>query len=976
MINSCNFNSINKITMFISLIILPVLLIITIIYYITLKQKNISEFFQNREISSRYEPEQNFCTFDEKMYLDNYEMRDCEVYFTKDTEECDRLKNSDENNTCKYKIHGWNEFLSSKNKDGMETTYAKKIFTKDATGDLINGSLISKCFRELQDNNKIDYEYQTNNIIQNDCSGGIKNVNTINGKKYASIKFQNSNDNEVNYNKTLDFLCSVRYSPIRELTNMKFLKIELNKENQILSLTRVIMNTNQNELNNDPTFNYGSLTGSASSIGVKYNGGRSFTLFKNAIYQPKNVNIFKFKYNYLCSNSQITEFKTYNENIYTDKLLVISDFRDIQIVIDNSLLDTEFLDKFKEPAKNNRKKEILNEIQIRKDERDTELIAEYETLKKPITSDKNTHEKNYTDTEEYVRNLNLEFDGILSNLGITKGSYTKKRENAIDMNRINQLKNQTILREGGGKVDGLSFTKYNRYHSDRSYKILEDNTRSVVSSGIGAIDFTNIFTASTGINNVNSEEQYSYIWKGILNVPVSTRWIFYTISDDGSYVYINEKLVVDNGGLHGMNYAEGMIYLQSGRDYNIVVVFGENWGGDNFIMGLRRIHYPVWINNMRGYLFSIGNTQVPKTNSEKTVDMRRELINENNFEPQSNLTTTQLSVLPGYTDQQSNLTIQPSNRLTYSTIFYVFIRKGHYKIEALLDCNEKIIIESELYIFPKHNVMRLLSKFETSLNDDFANTSTSVNYKVTKKRKFIYFPYSGFFKIFFKSYAYNMTSRTVNCNFEINGNFVENSRDSININNIKDTDIVDVINKSNISDFRMNYGFGFQKYKNNIDISISERIFSSMYDNPHAINTTEYEKYQKQLRNYDDDLTNYRNAVNNENNLLQHYNILRGIVKNIANSRYNNEVSTIDNKLEKYQSLYNSIANIDYNRNFESPSVSLNFNTQLEDIFENGEKLNFDNYKTIEKYERNMLTTNGSLPEDIKCSLYIKDYST
>lgn len=39
--------------------------------------------------------------------------------------------------------------------------------------------------------------------------------------------------------------------------------------------------------------------------------------------------------------------------------------------------------------------------------------------------------------------------------------------------------------------------------------------------------------------------------EGFLPIPSTDRWTFGTISDDGSKLWIGDRLVVDNDGLHG-----------------------------------------------------------------------------------------------------------------------------------------------------------------------------------------------------------------------------------------------------------------------------------------------------------------------------------------------------------------------------------------------------------------------------------------
>jgi fibro-slime domain-containing protein len=59
-------------------------------------------------------------------------------------------------------------------------------------------------------------------------------------------------------------------------------------------------------------------------------------------------------------------------------------------------------------------------------------------------------------------------------------------------------------------------------------------------------------------------ETFSVIWRGQIQVDQPGSYRFLTTSDDGSWVYIDDQLVVDNGGRHDARYAEGRIELSAG----------------------------------------------------------------------------------------------------------------------------------------------------------------------------------------------------------------------------------------------------------------------------------------------------------------------------------------------------------------------------------------------------------------------------
>lgn len=77
----------------------------------------------------------------------------------------------------------------------------------------------------------------------------------------------------------------------------------------------------------------------------------------------------------------------------------------------------------------------------------------------------------------------------------------------------------------------------------------------------------------------NREEYFGFRYKGFIAVPQDGVYVFYIDSDDGSRLYIGEKLVVDNDGLHGPHEEKGVVALSEGA-HPICVTFFEKTGGD------------------------------------------------------------------------------------------------------------------------------------------------------------------------------------------------------------------------------------------------------------------------------------------------------------------------------------------------------------------------------------------------------------
>jgi len=67
-------------------------------------------------------------------------------------------------------------------------------------------------------------------------------------------------------------------------------------------------------------------------------------------------------------------------------------------------------------------------------------------------------------------------------------------------------------------------------------------------------------------------------WTGQLHINRGGRYTFCLISDDGSKMYLNDGLVVNNDGLHGMRNRCGARNLRRGS-YRVKVAVFEHGGG-------------------------------------------------------------------------------------------------------------------------------------------------------------------------------------------------------------------------------------------------------------------------------------------------------------------------------------------------------------------------------------------------------------
>jgi alpha-L-fucosidase len=78
----------------------------------------------------------------------------------------------------------------------------------------------------------------------------------------------------------------------------------------------------------------------------------------------------------------------------------------------------------------------------------------------------------------------------------------------------------------------------------------------------------------------NQPERFGFEYSGFIRVPEDGVYAFYTDSDDGSRLYVDDVLVVDNDGLHGMREERGEIALAAGL-HPVRVIFFEKTGNED-----------------------------------------------------------------------------------------------------------------------------------------------------------------------------------------------------------------------------------------------------------------------------------------------------------------------------------------------------------------------------------------------------------
>lgn len=96
-----------------------------------------------------------------------------------------------------------------------------------------------------------------------------------------------------------------------------------------------------------------------------------------------------------------------------------------------------------------------------------------------------------------------------------------------------------------------------------SYKYFEGTYRKVADIEKSPLLDTGIM-AEPSIKEARQEDHFGYIFSGLIEVPEDGIYTFMTRSDDGSVLYIDDEMVVNNDGSHAAIPATGAVALKKG----------------------------------------------------------------------------------------------------------------------------------------------------------------------------------------------------------------------------------------------------------------------------------------------------------------------------------------------------------------------------------------------------------------------------
>jgi hypothetical protein len=78
-------------------------------------------------------------------------------------------------------------------------------------------------------------------------------------------------------------------------------------------------------------------------------------------------------------------------------------------------------------------------------------------------------------------------------------------------------------------------------------------------------------------------DHFSCQWEGVIQIKKAGKYTFTTKSDDGSRLWVNDRRIVNNWGLHGARTRQGFITLTEGF-HQFKAVHFENGGGASMVV--------------------------------------------------------------------------------------------------------------------------------------------------------------------------------------------------------------------------------------------------------------------------------------------------------------------------------------------------------------------------------------------------------
>jgi mono/diheme cytochrome c family protein len=173
------------------------------------------------------------------------------------------------------------------------------------------------------------------------------------------------------------------------------------------------------------------------------------------------------------------------------------------------------------------------------------------------------------------------------------------------------LRAQAAGLNASAKRSLISGLKYQYYEQDFSANTDFDALTPKASGSVESFD----------LSHRQRENNFGFRFSGNINIPKDGNYTFFTRSDDGSMLYIDGKLVVNNNGDHAPEDKRGNVQLTAG-EHSIVATYYQNGAGFELSVfwrgpGFTRQPIPGSV------LSHLGEPMMPLDNEEFTVNQSK-----------------------------------------------------------------------------------------------------------------------------------------------------------------------------------------------------------------------------------------------------------------------------------------------------------------------------------------------------------------
>jgi len=162
-----------------------------------------------------------------------------------------------------------------------------------------------------------------------------------------------------------------------------------------------------------------------------------------------------------------------------------------------------------------------------------------------------------------VQALTIHISGESNAFVLNNFTITPSDENACDDGWVNVSAPSNL-------IQGINYSYY-----EGTWDSLPDFSQlTPIESGIAD---------SIGFNEAWADDNFGVVYSGYIDIPVDGMYTFYTSSNEGSRLYLDENLLVDNDGIHSETEVSGSACLYSGY-HTIRVEYFETTGEEGLLV--------------------------------------------------------------------------------------------------------------------------------------------------------------------------------------------------------------------------------------------------------------------------------------------------------------------------------------------------------------------------------------------------------